>query len=131
MDQALFLLFNHSLTDEQKQDALVSLNISRIVELPQYLKEQWSNVPSDIPELKAYVEPVKNWLFSQSQKGDHVLIQGDFGASYLMINYAFEIGLIPIYAATKRQIIEERENIGSVKVTRQFRHEIFRKYERI
>jgi hypothetical protein len=130
MAHTLFLLFNHNLTDEQKQDALVSLSVTRIVELPSDLKAQWSNVPPEIPELKIYVEPVKNWLYSQAQKGDYVLIQGDFGASYIMVNYAFEKGLIPVYATTKRQIIEERENVGSVKVTRHFRHEIFRKYER-
>lgn len=130
MAQTLFLLFNHSLTESQEHDARLSLGINRIVELPSGLKARWSEVPPELPELKRHIEPVKNWLASQAQKGDYVLIQGDFGVSFLMVNYAFQQGLIPVYATTRRQIVEEPQKDGSVKVTRQFKHEIFRKYEK-
>lgn len=45
-----------------------------------------------------------------------------------MVNFAFEKGLIPIYSTTNREAVEEYGENGSVKMTHQFRHIIFRKY---
>ena len=61
-------------------------------------------------------------------RGDYALIQGDFGACYIMVNFAFEQGLIPIYSTTVREAIEEPKDDGSVKLVHQFNHQIFRRY---
>jgi len=61
-------------------------------------------------------------------ENDYVLIQGDFGACYIIVNFAFEIGLIPIYSTTRRAAVEKHENDGSVKLIHQFNHQMFRKY---
>ena len=126
----LFLIFNHKLTASQEKDAKASLNINYIVELPEKLKSLWSHIPPELSEVEEYIEPIKKWLSTSAIKNDYVLIQGDFGATYLMVNFAFEIGLIPIYATTQRQAFEKTEKDGSVKVTRQFKHITFRKYEK-
>ncbi len=125
---SLFLIFNHKLTPEQESDAIISLGIKRIIEMPANLKELWEQIPPHLPEIQEYLKPVKDWLVSESEKGDYVLIQGDFGASFIMVNAAFENRLIPVYATTKRESAEERQPDGSVKMIRQFKHQMFRKY---
>jgi hypothetical protein len=55
------------------------------------------------------------------------LIQGDFGVSYLMVQWAFDNGYIPVYATTKRDVVEIEEN-GETVAIRKFHHCKFRKY---
>lgn len=128
MDRTLFLLFNHQLTPDQERDARRSLSITRIVEPPEELRELWGNVPPDLPELAAYLEPVKLWLTTHAGPGDYVVIQGDFGATFLMVNFAFSRGLTPIYSTTEREAKEEMQPDGSVELVHRFLHKRFRKY---
>ncbi len=125
----LYLIFNHSLTPEQETDARRSMGAEQILELPKELKPLWSQVPPDLPEIAAHVKPVQNWLLTCAKPGDYLLIQGDFGACFLLVNFAFAHGFVPIYATTGRKVTEEMQPDGSIRVTRQFRHERFRKYE--
>ncbi len=127
---SLFLIFNHKLTPEQENDAKVSLQINRIAEMPSHLKELWQQIPSDLSEINDYLTPFRDWLHAESVENDYALIQGDFGACFLMVDFAFEIGLIPIYATTRREVLEERLTDGNIKLTHQFRHQRFRKYEK-
>ena len=124
----LFLIFNHEITPVQESDARNSLGVEKISDLPQDLKELWRQVPPDLAEISSYLGPVKTWLKSQAAKNDYVLIQGDFGACYIMVNFAFDIGVIPIYSTTAREATEEYDKNGSVRLTHQFKHQAFRKY---
>ncbi|MBW1741727.1 MAG: hypothetical protein JRJ42_11475 [Deltaproteobacteria bacterium] len=128
MTTSLFLIFNHQITEIQEKDARESLGVDRILDLPSDLKDLWSQIPSDLHKIMGYLEPVKKWLKSHATKNDYVLIQGDFGACYIIVNFAFEIGLIPIYSTTRRAAVEKHENDGSVKLIHQFNHQMFRKY---
>ena len=62
------------------------------------------------------------------KKGDYILIQGDFGACFLMVQFAFEKGFIPIYSTTEREAVETHGEDGSVSLTHRFKHRIFRRY---
>ena len=124
----LFLLFNHQFTAEQEADARVSLGVERIVSLPPDLQELWSQIPADLPELWGYLEPLRAWLADQAEGGDFVLIQGDFGACRLMVDFSLAQGLIPVYSTTEREAVEEHQADGSVKLVHHFRHRIFRRY---
>lgn len=128
-NQSLFLIFNHQITQKQEADAFISLDVKKVVCLPDELKNLWSQIPPDLPKIGGYLEPLKNWLARQAKKNDYVLIQGDFGACFILVNFAFEIGLIPIYSTTEREADEEYEKDGTVNLVHQFRHRIFRKYE--
>lgn len=130
MPSSLFLIFNHTFTDVQRADALASLDVTFIAELPPSLKEIWRSIPPDLESIEAYLEPIQTWLKVNVVEGDYVLIQGDFGACYIMINYAFKLGLVPIYSTTDRETEEEFDGDGAVKVTHHFHHRIFRRYER-
>jgi hypothetical protein len=128
MPNKLFLLFNHAITTEQEMDARASLGVDSFLEPPANIKELWGNVPPEVAELRSYLEPILRWLEPTSQRGDFVLIQGDFGASYLVVSHALDLGLVPIYATTVREASEELQSDGSVALTHRFRHVRFRKY---
>ena len=125
---SLFLLFNHRITKQQEAEACLSLDVDRIINLPSGLKDLWCQVPPGLSEIRGYLAPIRDWLKSNAIAGDYVLIQGDFGASYLMVIFAFDNDLIPIYSTTYRKAIEENNNDGFVKMTHQFQHHIFRRY---
>lgn len=128
MERTLILLFNHQLTPDQEFDARKMLSITKVVEPPKALRELWANLPPDLDELDAYLEPIKQWLTTHSTPGDYVLVQGDFGATYLLVNFAFERGLVPVYSTTQREASEELQPDGSLKLTHRFSHKRFRKY---
>lgn len=126
----LYLIFNHRMTGMQTEDARRSLGIGRFVDLPRSLKELWCSIPPELPEISGYIEPVRQWLASNAEQNDLVLIQGDFGACYLMVRFAFRQGLIPVYSTTSRKAVEEHLAGGAVKITHRFEHRMFRKYGR-
>ena len=126
----LFLIFNHQLTTLQEKEARAELVVDTIHHLPEDMQKFWSSIPPDEPEIKPCLKPIETWLSSQAKTGDYVLIQGDFGACFLMVNFAFEHNLIPVYSTTERYALEEEQPNGAVKVIHHFQHQIFRKYGR-
>jgi hypothetical protein len=128
MTPKLFLIFNHEFTDDQIVDARASLGVGSILKLPDELQELWGNIPPDLNPIQHYLEPLIAWLKSQADTGDHVLIQGDFGACFIMVKWASEHGLIPIYSTTERVAQESTLDDGSILNTHVFKHSIFRRY---
>lgn len=125
---SLLLIFNHRITSLQEEDARRSLGVERITDLPEALKAMWRQIPADLERIDSYLAPIKSWLKGQAKKGDYVLIQGDFGACFIIVTFALEQEWIPIYSTTEREAMEEHGENGTVKITHQFRHRIFRQY---
>ena len=67
-------------------------------------------------------------LWGHAKEKDFVLIQGDFGACYLMVNFALEKGVIPVYSTTKRDAVDEYGDDDTIAIVHQFKHRIFRRY---
>lgn len=130
MRPTLFLLFNHTLTAPQEADAMVSLGVTRIVSTPPDIREVWSKVPPELPEVSQHLRPVFAWLRAEAEEGDFILVQGDFGAVYLIVDFALASGFIPVYSTTEREAVEEHLPDGSVRLTHRFRHCRFREYGR-
>lgn len=124
----MLLLFNHTITRLQLTDARNSLGVEKIIEMPHDIKAIWSNIPPDLEWLCEYLEPVKTWLAMSAHPGDYVLIQGDFGATYLAVQFAFKQGLIPVYSTTYRHAEEQFQPDGSIRMLHRFEHCTFRKY---
>ena len=124
----LYLLFSHTLTKEQEIDAYESLGVDNIYYLPAELRDLWSQVPPHLPQVADYVQPIKNWLTKRVKKGDYLLVQGDFGAAFLIVAWAFSQKCHPLYATTKREVLESH-NDDEVHITRTFKHVRFRFYE--
>ncbi|HHW48438.1 MAG TPA: hypothetical protein GXX14_07465 [Clostridiaceae bacterium] len=124
----LYLVFSHELSESQKKEAYERLGVKDILGLPDNLKAIWSQIPADIPCVSEYIEPVREWLEKNIREGDYILIQGDFGATYLLVKWAFSKNCTPLYATTER-IVTETHNGEKVIVSRVFEHVRFRFYE--
>ena len=124
----LALLFSHNLTTDQNEDIEKNLKVNIIYSLPDVLQKLWSQVPtSQDLDFNLYLEEMKSFLSHSLSRGDYLLIQGDFGATYHMVNYAKEQGFVPIYSVNKR-ISKEKLEEGIVKKYSEFKHECFREY---
>lgn len=124
----LFLFFSHRLTPEQRADAAQSLGVTDLRYLPEGLQAQWSQVPPDLERVDAYAQPLWQWLQTEAQPGDYVMVQGDFGLTYATVQEALRQGLIPVYATTRRESSETVNQEGEVKKTLTFKHVRFRRY---
>ena len=127
---SLFLLFSHYVTEEQLQDARQSLGITDFVRLPEDLQKRFSNVPADLETIDEYLQPILDWIDEHcASHKDYILIQGDFGATYFLVDYCKKRNYAtPIYATTERKSVEEVQEDGSIKTQRIFKHKRFRLY---
>lgn len=126
----MILLFSHTLTAEQEADARENLGVDRFLYLPTELQQRFSNVPADLDDLHAYALPLRQWLRDQAQPGEPVLLQGDYGLTYILLHDCLELQLVPVYACSERQVLEIPQADGTVLTQRVFRHRRFRRYSR-
>lgn len=129
MTKKLILLFSHNLTNTQVEDAKTTLGISEFVSLPIELQKTWSNVPPELKDITSYFSGIRLWLMDVVNDNDYILIQGDFGATYYFVNWAFNNKLIPIYSTTRRIHQETTKTDGTIEIRKTFEHSIFRKYK--
>ncbi len=123
--KTLYILMSHEITPSQKEDAAANLGIDRFVVIP---SRWWGQIPADEESVCNYTAEIEYWLAKEADRGDYLLVQGDFGATVRMVHFAQTIGVVPIYATTNRV---SREVVDGDRVTtvREFRHVRFRQYE--
>lgn len=126
--RSVFLLFSHCLTDQQIRDLKQNWNVENIVPLPNDLQEHWSNISPEAESISYLLTDLKSWLLNNADADDLVLISGDFGAVYEIVNFCKSINLIPVYSTTKRHIDEEQHPGGKVIKKSIFSHIRFRKF---
>jgi len=129
MVKQVFLLFSHQLTPPQIEELENKFGVDKIVYLPEELQNIWSNIPPELPTIKTHLQDVLSWLKENSNPGDLVLVQGEVGAVFIVVNFCIKEGLIPIYATTKREVSEEKLDDGTIQVNRKFSHVRFRQFE--
>jgi len=129
MHPTLFLLFNHRLTAAQEADARISLGVDRIVVPPPEISRALVEIPPDAVEITTHLAPVFSWLAGCARPNDYVLIQGEFGATFILVHEAIRLGLVPVYSTTRRQAVEQHLSDGKVKISHIFSHIRFRRYE--
>ncbi|WP_297988410.1 CRISPR-associated protein Csx20 [uncultured Campylobacter sp.] len=125
--KTLFTLINHTLTSEQEEDARKNLNVDKFINITD---ARWSDIDPSEKSVIEFVEAYKDKLKKQAKAGDVLLVQGDYGATYNMIRFAKNMGLIAVYATTNR-IVSERVENGKVVIKREFKHARFREYEEL
>ncbi|MBU1668190.1 hypothetical protein KKC13_07195 [bacterium] len=123
----LFLLFSHTLTAIQLEDAKDTLGVETFVELPKGLQELWSNVPAELECLSDYLQPIRDYMIEHIEVDDVALVQGDFGATCSMASFVKSLGGVAVYATTKRNVEEIQDGDTIVKRS-VFQHVIFRQY---
>jgi len=125
----LIVIFNHTLTARQIEDAYGSLGVGDIILPPDDLADLWQQVPSGLEKLDEYLQPLAGWLTKIAIESDYVLIQGEFGATFYLVFFALKHRFVPIYSTTRREALEEYLPGGEVEVKHRFRHVRFRKYQ--
>jgi hypothetical protein len=123
----MHLLFSHTLTETQKQDAKVRWGVETFIPLPKALQKLWSRIPPELESLEEYLAPVEAYVRERVGEGDVVLVQGDFGATCRMVGVVKSLGATAVYATTKRIVTETREGDSVVKRS-VFEHVRFRAY---
>lgn len=90
-------IINHELTDRQVEE--IRRAGYEIVVIPQEIKELWRQV--DIPVSK-HITPIIEYIKENVDSNDAVLVQGHFGATYLVVNEVKRLGAKAIYAHSVR-----------------------------
>lgn len=123
-----FCLLNHNLTKNQLEELKEKFSSQEIIYPTEEIKNFWSQI---LPEKEntEIIESVVLWLKSSGAKdGDLFIIQGEFGSTFTLVDYALKNHLVPIYATTKR-ISKEIRNGEKVQREYIFEHVQFKKYK--
>lgn len=126
----LFLLFNHLLSEKQASLARQELRVGKIIDPPADISRHWANVPPEQESIRYFLEPVFSWIDNNVSAGDFLLVQGDFGACYLVLEHISNTEIIPVYSTTTRQAVEKKLDDNTVQLSHIFSHVRFRKYGR-
>lgn len=126
----LYILLNHTLTEEQRINARKQLKVHSFVEPPEEISKIWSSVEPEGELNLERLNKVVDWLSQNTRSGDFVLVQGEYGATYYVVNYCFQQELVPVYATSKRVYEEKVLEDGSVERRHLFKHVNFRIYRR-
>lgn len=124
----LFLVFSHKLTVDQQKDAMINFGIKEFIYLPDKLQKVWSNIDPKALEISADINQIINHIIENFTIEDYILVQGDFGATYRVVNTLSNLGFRCIYSTTVRKSLEVRENNIIIKSSI-FEHVKFRRYE--
>ena len=123
----VFVLTNHTTTEEQVADLKENWLIQEVCELPSELKKMWGTVPPEVEYVNDYIQPVLDWLQSECRTGDVVWVQGEWGATVTVLNWCKQNSIQAIYSTTGRMATETKTDSG-VMLTHIFKHVRFRKY---
>ena len=123
----MFLIFSHQLSKEQTIEAEVRFGIDKYIYLPENLQKIWSNIPPELQNISSYLEPIEKWLKTNVNVNDYVLIHGEFGSTYMMVNTTKTFGAYPIYSTTSRESVDTITKDGIQKQSI-FKHCIYRFY---
>ncbi len=124
----VFIIMSHDLTRGQVAK-LKDMGGKEILLLPPALKELWGNIDAEGELDTQALLPVIHWIEGKARERDLVLIQGEHGATYYLVDYCFQRKLCPIYSSSKRVVQEIRDG-EAVYTQRLFEHINFREYKR-
>lgn len=123
-----FLLWSHNASSEQVQDLKINWKIDKIFELPAELRSIWSQVPVRDINWNIYVSKICEWVKGHSQKNDLVVVQGEYGLTYYMVDWCKANNLLPVYSLTERNSVEEKKITGEIIKVSKFVHCGFRPF---
>jgi len=119
------------MTESQIEDAVNALKVEKFIFPPENLQKIWEQIPADNEDILDIVEPVLQWLLDNSNEGDYIFVQGDFGATLLVVSWAFKHDRIPVYSTTQRKYESTINEKGEVVNVHTFKHVRFRRYRMI
>lgn len=123
-----FCLLNHELTQKQISELDEKFGSKEIIYPTKNLSEKWAQISPEKANDEIVVK-ITNWLRNcGAVSGDFFIVQGEFGATFELVDFALKNGLVPIYAASKRIAKESRDG---EKIRREyiFEHIQFKRYK--
>jgi hypothetical protein len=117
---------NHGLTERQKAELAVDFACASLIYPPEELAARWRDVSTAKDLILAWLKPFTDWL-AGAQAGDVVVIQGEAGFSFALVDFALQRGLVPVHAVSRR-IGKESRNGEKVVRQYEFEHICFRRY---
>ncbi|MEL5720922.1 MAG: CRISPR-associated protein Csx20 [Treponemataceae bacterium] len=125
--QRTFCLLNHKLTEGQIKELSDKYNSTHIQYPPDNVKSLWRNLPTDKKLSRQTLSVITEWLID-ANKNDIIILQGEAGYSFALVDYALKRQLLPLHSVTKRVAKEIYEG-EKVHRTYVFEHICFRPYE--
>lgn len=124
----MVLMFSHKLTNEQIEGAQSQYSVEDFIYLPEELQEKWANVPArgELPE--DYCDGFKAFLEKEKADTTYVLIQGEWGVTYRMVNWCKDNGFIPVYSSSERVYESQNLDDNTVKNVHYFKHVNYKRY---
>ncbi len=121
-----FCLLNHPLTQNQLCELKEKFNSTQVIYPEEKIAKLWSQIPPENFDC-GIINDVILWLKENSDSGDYFIVQGEFGSTFMLVDFALKSGLVPLYATTRRVAKESREG-ESVYREYIFEHVCFKKY---
>ena len=125
----LLLFFSHTLTPEQQQDAEKNWGVVEFVSLPEGLQSAWSNVPPEGKLIPDYLQQFTDFISESALLTDYLLIQGEYGLTVSLTEWAIRNGYTALYSTTKRVYQHRTLADGSTENVHVIKHIQFRKFE--
>lgn len=121
-----FCLINHQLTEKQTTELKEKFDIQNIVYPTPEITRNWAQIPATEELDNNIITSVITWLYN-AKEGDVLIVQGEAGASFMIVDYALKHKLIPVHAVSVR--VSREVNIGElIQKQNVFEHVCFRKY---
>lgn len=121
-----YCLLNHTLTENQITELREKFGSTEIIYPTKELAGIWSQIaPAETLDISC-INSVTEWL-DGAEAGDTFIIQGEFGHTFALVDYAISHGLVPLHAVARRMTEEVMEG-ETVRKNLVFRHVCFRKY---
>ena len=130
MTRNFIVLMNHDLTQRQLSEVNTVFGSMKLIVPPEDIRSFWESIPPEGELNMAGLNRVIKFLENIAGTGDVVLVQGEFGATFYVVDYCFKKGHIPVYATSVREYGEKRNDDGSINRCHVFKHVQFRRYSR-
>jgi hypothetical protein len=125
-----FIVLNHTLIEDQKTELQHFFSVDSFIEMPEEVKSIWSGLRPEVDIYSSGINDVISWLERYGKEDDIVIVQGEFGATFYVVNFCFHKGMVPVYASSERRYMEKKYPDGRVDRHHIFKHVKFKLYER-
>lgn len=121
-----FCLLNHILTQKQLDELKQKFGSTEVVYPEESLSTQWAQIPSEESNADI-IASVVSWLKRNAERGDFFIVQGEFGSTFTLVDFALKNALVPLYATTRR-VAKEFRSGETVRREYVFEHVCFKEY---
>lgn len=129
----LFNITNHNLTPAQVNDAIGSLGVTEVVDLPADLKKTWGQIPTKAtyPEVRGLLDPLFDFMHANITREDFILCAGSRTAQRLVDQISVVLEATDVESCTERRSVEKTLPDGIVKKDSVFEHVQYRQMDNL